>query len=435
VLAFCLAFCLVSAGTPAAGSAPASGAPPGERARRCALNPAPAPIIADVPWPQQRYDLETVSQITDGSPLTVAVVDSGVDATHPQLSAAVGPGADMLDRGGDGREDCVGHGTAVASVIAARPAPGSGLRGVAPGARILPVRVNERLENGSVASTAPGSGDVTDLAAGIRAAVAGRPKPAVINVSISTTIDHPALRAAIQAALDADVVVVAAAGNRHELGDPAPYPASYPGVVGVGAVGADGVRVPGSQVGSYVDLVAPGDHIVGAAVRHGHLEYQGTSFATPFVAATAALVRARWPQLRQAEVVLRLLATADPAPGARPSREYGYGVVNPIRALTEIVVPRSAETSRAESPGAESSPAVPRLHPDANPDAQASLPLGVASILALAATAIAMVAAAAPLGRARRWRPGLLDTGRLDTRLRDTGDPRDAPAERPPVSR
>ena len=237
----------------------------GREACHAATLPAPGTIIADVPWPQHRYDLAAVSQITDGTGVTVAVVDSGVDSTHPQLSAAVLAGADMLDRAGDGREDCVGHGTAVASVIAARPAPGAGLRGVAPGVTIVPVRVSERLEE----SEAPVAGNVADLATGIRAALAIRPKPAVLNLSIATTGDDPALRTAIESAIAADIVVVAAVGNQHERGDPAPYPASYDGVIGVGAIGPDGVRVPASQVGSYVDIVAPGDGVVGAVPAPG----------------------------------------------------------------------------------------------------------------------------------------------------------------------
>ena len=102
--------------------------------------------ITDVPWPQQHYDLTALGAQTTGTGLTVAVVDSGVDAVHPQLRDAVRTGADMLVRGGDGREDCVGHGTAVASIIAGRPAAGTPFQGLAPGVTILPVRVSERTD-------------------------------------------------------------------------------------------------------------------------------------------------------------------------------------------------------------------------------------------------------------------------------------------------
>jgi len=369
-------------------------------ARACA---AGATVIADVPWPQQRYDLRALSQITDGAGVTVAVVDSGVDAAHLQLSKAVRPGKDILGRQGNGRFDCVGHGTAVASIIAAAPVAGVGLRGLAPGASILPIRASERLEiNGAVS----GEGTVADVAAGIRAAVAARVQ--VINVSISTPGDDPRLRRAVDAALAADVVVVAAVGNQHERGDPTPYPAAYPGVIGVGAIGQNNQRVPTSQVGSYVSIVAPGESVIAAVPGRGHAVYHGTSFAAPFVAATAALIRSHDRSLSRAEVVHRLLATADPAPGERPSPEYGYGVLNPMRALTEIVPPLDSITQPA--PAATTTPPMrPTTAGDAGRGSPMSLAVGLAAVLAFVAAGVAAVAAAVPVGRRRRWRPGRLE--------------------------
>jgi type VII secretion-associated serine protease mycosin len=348
----------------------------------------------DVPWPQQRYDLNALGRLTTGAGAIVAVIDSGVDTVAPSLSGAVALGADPLG-GGDGREDCKAHGTAVASIIAARPASGAGLRGLAPGVTILPVRVSERTDPSAPPA---GTGGVAELVAGIRFATARRPKPAVINLSISTTADNPSLRAAVADALAADIVVVAAAGNEHDRGDPTPYPAAYDGVVGVGAIGPDSARVASSQVGSYVDIVAPGTRVVGALPTGGYGLYEGTSFATPFVSATAALIRSRWPNLHQADVVRRLLATTDPAPGSHPSPEYGYGVLDPLRALTDVVL--------AAGPIASASPlmlagAVPgQRHPPV------SAALIAAAILVFAAAGVAAIAAAVPAGRRRRWRPG-----------------------------
>jgi membrane-anchored mycosin MYCP len=371
------------------------GAPAGVPAPRCANPPPPASVIAEVPWPQQRYDLAALAGITDGTGVTVAVVDSGVDPSHPQLATAVAPGVDLLDRTGDGRDDCLGHGTAVASIIAARAVAGAGLRGLAPGARILPVRVSERVENDGAPS---GDGTIAGLAAGIRAAAASRPKPAVINLSIYTTTDNPALRAAVQAALDADIVVVAAAGNLHDRGDPTPYPASYDGVVGVGAIGPDNARVASSSIGSYVDIVAPGDAVVGAAPHRGHQTYQGTSFATPFVAATAALIRAHWPNLDRTGVVHRLLATADPPAGGPLA--YGHGVLNPVRALTAVVAPVADVPAPAPVlvPGSVATLATPA--------AANTRVLVIAGVLVLGAATVATVGFAIPSGRRRRWHPG-----------------------------
>jgi type VII secretion-associated serine protease mycosin len=370
-------------------ASPAFGAPLRSGPSRCTQAPA-SPVISSVPWPQQRYDLTALGQLTTGAGVVVAVVDSGVDTVAPQLSSAVVPGADLLS-GGDGREDCKAHGTAVASIIAARPASGAGLRGLAPAATILPVRVSERTDDSAPSA---GAGGVAELTAGIRAAIARR--PAVINLSISTTSDNPGLRAAVAEALAADIVVVAAAGNEHDRGNPTPYPAAYDGVVGVGAIGPDSTRVASSQVGSYVDIVAPGTQVVGALPTGGHGLYEGTSFAAPFVSATAALIRARWPGLHQADVVRRLLATADPAPGGRA--EYGYGVLDPQRALTEVVLAAGAAPSDSPLPVAAQAPpgSSSRLSPV----------LAAAGVLLIATAGVAAVAAAVPAGRRRRWRPG-----------------------------
>ena len=90
-------------------------------------------------------------------------------------------------------------------------------------------------------------------------------------------VDDSGLRSAVRAALDADIVVVAAVGNGRTAGDPVSYPAAYDGVVGVGAVGADGLRRPESRIGSYVDITAPGDGVAAATPGGGHAVFQGTS--------------------------------------------------------------------------------------------------------------------------------------------------------------
>lgn len=358
--------------------------------------PAASRVVADVPWPQQRYDYGAIGRLADGHGITVAVLDSGVDGAHPQLRDRLTGGVDLVD-GGNGRVDCVGHGTAVASVIAARPRSGSGLRGLAPGVRILPIRVTDRHDSdGEVV----GSGlDAKGIAQAVHRATAARVD--VINLSLSTGTDERELREAIAAAVAADIVVIAAAGNGHDQGDPIPYPAAYPGVLGVGAVDASGHRVATSQVGTYVDLVAPGERVVGAQPGGGHAELTGTSLAAPFVAATAALLRQYRPDLDAAGVVRRLLATADPAPGARPSPDYGYGVLNPLRALTEVL-PAGA--------------APPRTTPVASPPPLVAAPAGVSMSMAVsvaagvvsAAVLLSLVAATMSAGRRRRWRPGTL---------------------------
>jgi len=379
-------------------------------AAACTSQPAAGEAITATPWPQLRYDLGALAALTEGAGVTVAVLDSGVDPTNPQLTGAVRGGGDLLGTG-SGLDDCQGHGTAVASIIAARPHPGSALRGLAPAATILSIRVGDRVETeqGFV-----GTGKVQNLVDGIRLAIAANPRPRVLNLSISTRSDSPALRAAIQDALAADIVVVAAAGNdrrsaRPDEFDPPIYPAAYDGVVGVGAIDEAGLRWAQSQVGEYVDLVAPGVDVIGAVPRSGQARVTGTSYATPFVAATAALIRARFPDLRQDEVVRRLLATADPSAGGQPSPDYGYGVVNPLRALTEIVPPEPAPV--AVDPTAVVAPRDPGQGDESGPTTGTLIALGV---LLAATLGIVALAVTVPLGTRRRWRPGTV------------GDPADA---------
>ena len=301
-------------------------------------NPDPArPPVTAQPWAQQMLDPRSVWPHSTGAGILVAVIDSGVDADHPQLKA---PGAVL--RGEDfhlvgnlpGNFDCVSHGTAVASIIAADPVDGIGFAGLAPGASILPVRVSERdlTDTGQVAAVDPAV-----LARGIRYAADQGAK--VINLSLAGTADDRYVHDAVAYARAKDALVVAAVGNGQQgATQRRSFPAAYDGVLGVGAVDQTGTRLTSSQIGPHVDLVAPGGGVLGATRAGGHQYWQGTSFAAPFVSATAALVRAAWPELTADQVAERILATATPAPGGRGSAAYGAGLVNPYRAVTDGLV-------------------------------------------------------------------------------------------------
>jgi membrane-anchored mycosin MYCP len=301
--------------------------------------PQPAGQASDEPpWAQRHQGLDRLAGLADGSGVLVAVVDSGVDAAHPQLTGAVVPGLDLLDAGGDGRVDCVGHGTAVASIVAGRARPDVAFRGVAPAATVLPVRVSERLDEEAGGRAAP----LAEVASGVRRAAERGAR--VINLSLTTDRDDPALRDAVRYARERDALVVAAAGNRFEAGNPLPFPAAYEGVLGVGAVQPDGARVPTSQTGPQVDLVAPGADVTAAARGGGYARYAGTSFAAAFVAGTAALVRQYRPELTADQVAQRLLATADALDPAATSG-FGAGLVNPYRAVTESLDAKAPATA------------------------------------------------------------------------------------------
>lgn len=377
-------------------SAPATAAAaPPEGA--CHSDPEPArDVITQLPWAQQLLDLDRTWPHSTGAGVTVAVVDSGVDADHPQLRGKVLPGADFFLVGDlPGNFDCVSHGTAAASIIAASPVPGVGFRGVAPDARILPVRITDRelTDGGTATPINPGI-----VGEGIRYAADSGAK--VINLSLSGYGDFPAIRDAVTYAQSKDVLLVAAVGNRDDQGAVPSFPASYDGVLGVGSINIEGVRAQGSQVGPYVDLVAPGQDVVAASRVAGHHYWAGTSFAAPFVSGVAALVRAAYPRLTATQVADRLVATADPAPGGKNSQEYGAGIVDPYRAVTEDLSDREPLAAPAVSP----KPPDPNEIRDAAwwADMGAGAKIGAGLVVAAIVVA-AILAVALPRARRRRW--------------------------------
>jgi membrane-anchored mycosin MYCP len=382
-------------------AAPARAAAGQRYAPAACQSPAdPGQVIPQIPWQQRWLAPERVWPLSTGAGVLVAVVDSGTDASHPQLTGQVERGFDMLSDGPGGDIDCVSHGTAVASIIAARRQEGVGFAGLAPGAKILPVRVSEKEVEGDKEKGA--SVPPQRFADAIRQAVDDG--ATVVNMSVTLYTPEPAVEAAIEYARSKDVVLIAAAGNQHQNGerpDPVPYPAAYDGVIGVGAIDEKGARVAESQVGPYVDIVAPGGAVVAATRGFGHALWTGTSFATPMVSATAALMRSAEPGLSAVDVGRRLLATADPARGGA-AQGYGRGVVNPYRAVTERLTDAAP---RAQQP-------LPDVPYDAAAAARAQRweTLGwIAGWLALGVAVLALGAVAAtrliPHGRRRRWRP------------------------------
>ena len=226
----------------------------------------------------------------------------------------------------------------------------------------------------------------------------------MVNLSVVLYADNPRVRSAVEYAVERNVVLVAAAGNLHDSGDPRPFPAAYDGVLGVGAIGADGARATFSQTGAYVDLVAPGSDVLVAAPGQGHQRVEGTSYAAPFVAATAALLRSYRPELTAAQVVERIVATADPAPGAGPAGGYGAGVLNPYRAVTETGGGRPvADRPVAALADDRADPAL--LARQARRAAARDRALVVGAGIGATAVAVVLLALVLPRGARRRWRP------------------------------
>jgi type VII secretion-associated serine protease mycosin len=291
----------------------------------------PAPWAGDSvraeQWHLKTLGIADAWTYANGAGVTVAVVDSGVDASHPDLIGQVLPGLDLVDPKDDGDIDLVGHGTTVAAIIAGRSDDSAGVVGIAPKARILPVRVLDQDNRYN---------DAMIVAKGVRWAADHGAR--VINLSLGGNGSSSALAAALDYAFAKDVVVVACTGNTGVSAAPGVwYPAREPGVISVAGMAKDGNGLwSGSITGSETVVTAPAAQIVGAR-PDGYWRVQGTSFAAPMVSATAALIRSRWPAMSAADVINRIIKTARDEGVAGHDNVYGYGMIDPDKALTAQV--------------------------------------------------------------------------------------------------
>ncbi|PPI95691.1 type VII secretion-associated serine protease mycosin [Nocardia nova] len=406
----------------------AKNGPPDQTEKRavCAEPYLTGAIPRDPPLPQRILDLDRAWKFSRGAGQKVAVIDTGVNR-HPRLPD-LQPGGDFVTAG-DGTEDCDGHGTLVAGLIAARPSPADAFSGVAPEAQILAIRQlslqyeaknRNNDETGKVA--AGGYGDVLTMAAAVvRAVDMGA---TVINISEvscspagSETADG-ALGAAVEYAADRNVVVVAAAGNLDQSACSAQNDTSgwngvrtvispawfTPYVLSVASTDPDGATSPFSIHGPWVGVAAPGRSIISldskpggtglVDTEHGDdgpLTIDGTSFSAAFVSGLAALVRSRFPELSAAQVIDRIERTAH-NPGAGRDDRVGFGLIDPLAALTAQLPPPPGQA--AQVPQAIAPPA-----PDPGPD---PLPRRVATVGSGALLALLAVGWAAALPYRRR---------------------------------
>jgi hypothetical protein len=276
--------------------------------------------------------LPTVRELwptTTGTGVIVAVIDTGVDRSKLNDEISLVPGIDFVNKGGDGLTDLVAHGSLVAGIIGGALGNGLSAAGVAPGTKIMPVRVIDGFGNGSTADVAQGIVWATDNGA------------KVINMSLGTALADPAMDKAIEYAATRDVIMVAATGNGSRT-DGISYPASHPKVLAVGAVNPDLTLASFSNAGPQVDLVAHGKNLrVPSFGRLGN----GTSFAAPQVAGYAALLRAARPTATAAQIRTALRSTAwDLGPAGRDD-SYGLGLSDPSAALRYLAGKRPQPTS------------------------------------------------------------------------------------------
>jgi subtilisin family serine protease len=400
----------VAAASPAR-SAPADGLP--------SLRPLPGE------WWFSAWDIQTrVWPLTQGAGVRVGLLDSGVQASLPDLRGAVVPGGDTTGAGTNGLTDDAqgddGHGTAMAALIVGQGA-GGGPVGIAPAAKVLPVRV------GGLHGTSPEGSDAT-IAAGIRYAV--RRGVQVINMSLegvtsSPTGCDPVLQDGVAYALEHDVVVVASAGNDSQTGNPAEDPASCAGVLAVGAINPNLSLWPDSEQQPYVAVTAPGNQVgfLGMDGRYFPDGY-GTSDAAALVSGAVALVRSRYPSMPWHQVVARIINTALPKGGTVPNDSFGYGIVripgaldaarykvpasdpNPVYQAYQqwLATPQGKHFTAAARPSARARPRPARSPAAAGPTAPGGSPGLAVAIVAVVAVVVAATALSALAARRRRRR-------------------------------
>jgi subtilisin family serine protease len=300
--------------------------------------PASADEIRDLQWHLRALNIAQANSVTSGDGVVIAGIDSHVDGAHPDLAGAILPGLEVAGQGG--RKPEVGHGTAMAGVMVARGRPdSSGVLGIASRASFLPIEI-ETVTPEAVA--------------------------AAIDLAVERNVDiicaplavggRSELEDAVNRALAADIVIVASAGNRVDAS--IRDPAGYPGVVASVGTDRNGEHAEVSVSGPEAVLAAPAVDIVSTKMGGGYEKSDGTSNSAAIIAGVAALVRSKFPQLSAREVVHRMTATATDK--GRPGRdeEYGYGIVNPVAALTADVPPLSTSPP-AGSPTAGALPPKP----------------------------------------------------------------------------
>ncbi|WP_407676313.1 type VII secretion-associated serine protease mycosin [Plantactinospora alkalitolerans] len=358
--------------------------------------PAQADQIRNDQWHLRYLKVAEAHKISQGVGVTVAVIDSGVDP-HPDLRNNLLSGTVTYAGGsGDGRRDGDpgGHGTGMAGLVAAHGHGSNGALGIAPKAKILPIRDEKNRKDGTA----------DDTAKAIEWAVSKR--VGVISLS-SGGGSTPRLNTALQAAFKADIVVVAAAGNRP--GDLlVQFPAASPGVVAVGATDRNGNHAELSVTGKRLVISAPGVAISSTSTDGGYRKGDGTSPSTAIVAGAAALVRSKFPDLSAEEVVHRLTATAVDKGAPGRDEEYGYGVVDLVAALTADVPPLEggAGPSTAATPSPTSNGPDSNAAPDPDDKSNVGSTVLVIALTALVAVGLLVTLLVLLLVRRRRRQPG-----------------------------
>ena len=295
-----------------------------------ALGPSSASsanTISDQQYWLESYGFTTAWASSEGEGVKIAIIDTGIDSTHPSLQGAVVGGTDMSGLGSSDGQTPVGsnsyHGTMVASIAAGRA--GAELIGTAPKAQLLAV---------SIAFGVEGLDTDSQIADGIIWAVDNGAQ--VINLSLTrNSVSWPeSWDEAFSYAFDNDVVVVAAVGNRADGTAEVSAPATIPGVISVAGLDREGVASESfSTSGLSIGVTAPSEDLIGAFPGAEYRLWSGTSGSAPIVSGLVALIRSMYPEMDAANVVNRVISTAKKVDSEGYSTSYGYGVIDANQAL------------------------------------------------------------------------------------------------------
>jgi subtilisin family serine protease len=275
----------------------------------------------DLQWGLSRLQAEDLWQRSTGAGITVAILDTGVKSSHPDLKGKVAKGFNAITGKRGARKDNNGHGTFLAGMIAGKT-NGSGVAGLAPNARILPVKVLD----------GEGVGDSSDIARGIIWATDNGAD--VINMSFGADSTNRVEAEAIDYARGAGVTLIAAAGN--EGARLTMYPAGYPGVLGVGATDFDNKRASFSNRGPHVDVVAPGQGILSTYTKKPYFWTSGTSMSTAYTSAVAALAMSYSPGAGGEPLIQQISATARDIGATGSDADTGAGLIDPAALLEQL---------------------------------------------------------------------------------------------------
>ncbi len=282
----------------------------------------PQATVNDPYYPSQ-WNLSKIraSQAWDtanGSPVTVAVCDTGVDYNHEDLAGQVIKGYDFINNDNDPMDDN-SHGTAVAGIIAGTANNSKGVAGIAYGAKILAIKV--------LSASGPGT-DLT-VANGITYAADNGAK--VINLSLGSTSNSSTEASAVTYAQSKGCIIIASAGNDNSSGSY--YPASHPDVIGVAATDSNDAKASFSNYGSYIDVAAPGVSVYTCSMGGGYKTFSGTSAAAPHVAAVTALMISSKPTLSAYDIRSKIVQSVDDLGTTGWDSYFGYGRINAEKAV------------------------------------------------------------------------------------------------------